>query len=86
MASIATIGVYGFERDPFLATLAEAEVDLVLDVRQRRRSFEPCAYPAMVSGTPAPIRLASQVIARVPSRMHPCDDAEPSAPLRLFVP
>jgi uncharacterized protein (DUF488 family) len=36
MPSIATIGVYGFDRDSFLATLAGAGVDLVLDVRQRR--------------------------------------------------
>jgi uncharacterized protein (DUF488 family) len=34
--TIATIGVYGFDRDSFLATLAEAGIDLVLDVRQRR--------------------------------------------------
>jgi uncharacterized protein (DUF488 family) len=34
--TIATIGVYGFDRDSFLATLAVAEVGLVLDVRQRR--------------------------------------------------
>ena len=33
---IATIGVYGFDRDSFLATLREAGVTLVLDVRQRR--------------------------------------------------
>lgn len=36
MAAIATIGVYGFDREAFLATLAGAGVDLVLDVRQRR--------------------------------------------------
>lgn len=36
MASIATIGVYGFERDSFLAALAGGGIDLVLDVRQRR--------------------------------------------------
>jgi uncharacterized protein (DUF488 family) len=36
MAAIATIGVYGFERATFLATLTGAGVDLVLDVRQRR--------------------------------------------------
>ncbi len=36
MASIATIGVYGFDRDSFLGTLADAKIDLVLDVRQRR--------------------------------------------------
>lgn len=36
MAAIATIGVYGFDRDSFLAALAGAGVDLVLDVRQRR--------------------------------------------------
>jgi uncharacterized protein (DUF488 family) len=36
MASIATIGVYGFDRETFLATLATAKVELVLDVRQRR--------------------------------------------------
>jgi uncharacterized protein (DUF488 family) len=36
VASIATIGVYGFDRDSFLEALAGAEVDLVLDVRQRR--------------------------------------------------
>ena len=33
---IATIGVYGFDRDSFLETLRGAEVNLVLDVRQRR--------------------------------------------------
>jgi uncharacterized protein (DUF488 family) len=36
MAAIATIGVYGFDRDSFLATLSDAGVDLLLDVRQRR--------------------------------------------------
>ena len=36
MASITTIGVYGFDRETFLEALAEAEVELVLDVRQRR--------------------------------------------------
>ena len=36
MAAIATIGIYDFDRETFLATLAEAGVDLVLDVRQRR--------------------------------------------------
>ena len=36
MASIATIGVYGFDRGTFLAALGGADVDLVLDVRQRR--------------------------------------------------
>jgi len=36
MPSIATIGVYGFDRDSFLESLAAASVDLVLDVRQRR--------------------------------------------------
>jgi uncharacterized protein (DUF488 family) len=36
MAAIATIGVYGFDRDSFLEALAEARVDLLLDVRQRR--------------------------------------------------
>jgi uncharacterized protein (DUF488 family) len=33
---IATIGVYGFDRDSFLATLQGAGVTLLLDVRQRR--------------------------------------------------
>ena len=36
MAAIATIGVYGFDRETFLATLSDAGIDLVLDVRQRR--------------------------------------------------
>jgi len=36
MARIATIGVYGFDRDSFLRALEEADVALVLDVRQRR--------------------------------------------------
>ncbi len=36
MATIATIGVYGFDRETFLATLTDAGVELVLDVRQRR--------------------------------------------------
>jgi uncharacterized protein (DUF488 family) len=36
VAAIATIGVYGFDRDSFLRTLADAGIDLVLDVRQRR--------------------------------------------------
>ncbi len=34
--SIATIGVYGFDRESFLVTLGDAGVDLLLDVRQRR--------------------------------------------------
>jgi uncharacterized protein (DUF488 family) len=34
--SIATIGVYGFDRDSFLAALDGADIDLLLDVRQRR--------------------------------------------------
>jgi uncharacterized protein (DUF488 family) len=36
VAAIATIGVYGFDRDSFLRTLTDAGIDLVLDVRQRR--------------------------------------------------
>jgi len=36
MAAIATIGVYGFDRESFLAALTGAGVNLVLDVRQRR--------------------------------------------------
>ena len=36
MGSIATVGVYGFDRDSFLAALAAARIDLLLDVRQRR--------------------------------------------------
>ncbi len=36
MTAIATIGVYGFDRETFLATLADAGIDLMLDVRQRR--------------------------------------------------
>jgi uncharacterized protein (DUF488 family) len=36
MATIATIGVYGFDRETFLATLAETGINLMLDVRQRR--------------------------------------------------
>jgi uncharacterized protein (DUF488 family) len=36
VSSIATIGVYGFDRDSFLATLSDSGVDLLLDVRQRR--------------------------------------------------
>jgi uncharacterized protein (DUF488 family) len=34
--SLATIGVYGFDRDSFLAALSGARVELLLDVRQRR--------------------------------------------------
>jgi uncharacterized protein (DUF488 family) len=36
VASVATIGVYGFDRDSYLAALSEAGVEIVLDVRQRR--------------------------------------------------
>ena len=36
MPAIATIGVYGYDLDSFLAALREADVRLVLDVRQRR--------------------------------------------------
>jgi uncharacterized protein (DUF488 family) len=36
MAAIATIGVYGFDRESFLSALTDAGVDLVLDLRQRR--------------------------------------------------
>jgi uncharacterized protein (DUF488 family) len=34
--AVATIGVYGFTADGFLATLRRADVRLLLDVRQRR--------------------------------------------------
>jgi uncharacterized protein (DUF488 family) len=33
---LATIGVYGFDRDSFLAAVRSASISLVLDVRQRR--------------------------------------------------
>lgn len=36
MSRVATIGVYGFTVEEFLATLLEAEVGVLLDVRQRR--------------------------------------------------
>ena len=36
MAELATIGVYGFDGAAFLRALREAEVTLLLDVRQRR--------------------------------------------------
>ena len=36
MYTVATIGVYGFTRDTFLAALREAGVGLLIDVRQRR--------------------------------------------------
>ena len=36
MAQFATIGVYGFDGPAFLRALQEAEVGIVLDVRQRR--------------------------------------------------
>ena len=36
MSQLATIGVYGFDLEEFLRTLREADVRLVLDVRQRR--------------------------------------------------
>lgn len=36
MARVATVGVYGFVLDSFLAALREADVGLLLDVRQRR--------------------------------------------------
>jgi uncharacterized protein (DUF488 family) len=36
MPTIATIGVYEFDRDSFLAALRGAGIELLLDVRQRR--------------------------------------------------
>lgn len=36
MRTLATIGVYGFDATGFLAALQEADVGLLLDVRQRR--------------------------------------------------
>jgi len=36
VAALATIGVYGFDAASFLAALRDADVRLVLDVRQRR--------------------------------------------------
>src|SRR4051812_22252731 len=36
MATVATIGVYGFSADAFLEALRAADVRLVIDVRQRR--------------------------------------------------
>jgi uncharacterized protein (DUF488 family) len=36
VAALATIGVYGFDADGFLAALRAADVALLMDVRQRR--------------------------------------------------
>lgn len=36
MPTLRTIGVYGFDRETFLAALTRAGVELLLDVRQRR--------------------------------------------------
>ncbi len=36
VSTLRTIGVYGFDRDSFLAALTGAGADLLLDVRQRR--------------------------------------------------
>lgn len=36
MGRVTTIGVYGFDSEEFLATLAAADIELLLDVRQRR--------------------------------------------------
>jgi uncharacterized protein (DUF488 family) len=36
MRRLATIGVYGFDLSSFISTLREADVGLLLDVRQRR--------------------------------------------------
>ena len=36
MSTLRTIGVYGFDRESFLAALTGAGVELLLDVRQRR--------------------------------------------------
>lgn len=36
MPTLRTIGVYGFDRESFLAALDTADVNLLLDVRQRR--------------------------------------------------
>lgn len=36
MPRLATIGVYGFDQQGFLSALLEAEVTILLDVRQRR--------------------------------------------------
>lgn len=36
MTRVLTIGVYGWDLDSYLAALAAAEVELLLDVRQRR--------------------------------------------------
>ena len=36
MPTVATVGVYGFTAETFLATLRKAKVKVVLDVRQRR--------------------------------------------------
>jgi uncharacterized protein (DUF488 family) len=36
MPALATIGVYGFSRESFLAALRSADVRLLIDVRQRR--------------------------------------------------
>jgi uncharacterized protein (DUF488 family) len=36
MSTVATIGVYGFSAETFLAALRDADVRLLLDVRQRR--------------------------------------------------
>ncbi|WP_242891295.1 hypothetical protein [Actinomadura litoris] len=43
MRTMVTIGVYGFDGESFLRRLREADVRLLLDVRQRR--FEPGGAP-----------------------------------------
>ena len=49
-------------------------------------SSRGCRYRLIVSGTPLPMRCASQVMALVLSRMQPCETAVPSEPERPFVP
>jgi len=53
----------------------------------RERQVIYCGHQrVMISGTTLPMRLASQVIARVLSRTQPCETAVPRAPERLAVP
>jgi hypothetical protein len=41
VAAVATIGVYGFSGEAFLARLREAGIVMLLDVRQRRGVRDP---------------------------------------------
>ncbi len=63
-----------------------ADTSICLATAQLDELLDAVLSAVTVTGTPAPIRPTSQIIAAVSSRMQPCETAVPSTPPTLFSP